>query len=82
VIERDRDMACQLGSSGGSAERFFFWRLRRAVRGGDAGILVLRFGVRHVHSIPTSWHCFNESEQTLISTNEHRFLHVTRAPNG
>jgi hypothetical protein len=52
-------MACQQGSSGGSAEGFF-WRLRRAVRDGDVGILVLRFGVRHVHSIPISWHRFNE----------------------
>jgi hypothetical protein len=33
VIERERDMACRPGSSGGSAEGFFFWRLRRAVRG-------------------------------------------------
>jgi hypothetical protein len=60
VIERERDMACQPGSSGGSAEGFSFWRLRRAVSGGDIGILVLRFGVRHVHSIPISWHCLDE----------------------
>jgi hypothetical protein len=53
-------MACQPGSSGGSAEGCIFWRLRRAVRGGDIGILVLMIGVRHVHFIPTSWHCFNE----------------------
>jgi hypothetical protein len=32
VIERERDMACQPGSSGGSAEGFF-WRLPRAVTG-------------------------------------------------
>jgi hypothetical protein len=52
-MERERDMACQPGSSGGSSEGFF-WRLRRAVRDGDVGILVLRFSVRYVHSIPTS----------------------------
>jgi hypothetical protein len=68
---------------------------RGVLGGGDGGdregeghglpaglFVVLRSGVRHVHSIPTSWHCFNESEQSLISTNKHRFLHATRAPNG
>jgi hypothetical protein len=33
VIERERDMACQPGSSGGSAEGFFF--------GGCAGLFVV-----------------------------------------
>jgi hypothetical protein len=62
--------------------RALYWRLRRAVCGGDIGIVVLRFGICHVHSIPISWHCFNKQEQSLILTNEHRFLHATRAPNG
>jgi hypothetical protein len=40
--ERERGtLAYQPGSSGGSAEGFF-WRLRRAIR------VVLRFGVRHM----------------------------------
>jgi hypothetical protein len=39
-------MACQPGSSRGSAKEVFFWWLRRAVRGGDVSILVLGFSAR------------------------------------
>jgi hypothetical protein len=49
VIERERNMACQPGSSGGSAEGFL-WRLRRAIR--------IRSGVEvwcSSHDFLTSW---------------------------
>jgi hypothetical protein len=44
VIQRKRDMACQPGSSRGSAEGFFFNGCAELFR----GVVVLKFGVRHM----------------------------------